>query len=579
MFLLGDVCVFSASRKKKSSKKKDKNIEMVETVNTESTQENKDSEEEVSFRVKPSKKNQFFYAIPTEILNNIEIASPDSLKKAMIDIKKSAIDYTPEEKILIYIATSIMEIVWPSVPVSWDVYEVDGNNPYVGAIESVKQGVFDSSTGNKDFLSTILPALIMFTPNISKESFNKCEEILLKGLEFNPDSVLVNYLLGVFYENSNFELSESYFSKAYEKSPYTLEIILKYSNILNKNHKTELAQSILTTVDVENQSNLQVLKQNAYIAFGKKDYSAAEEYVARVLQQTPNDLDFVLFRARILIEKKDYIHAVTLLDMYERQNDNNIDYLILRSRVQLDWSKNTSAATETIEKAIQLYPENLDAIMIAAKISSITDSPVAGKYADELSAIVLQKDPTNQDSLVYALDGLTKRGLWSEAYEITSELIKNNPDNPEIINRHINTCIQNNKNKEAYQIASSAYEKMPNNEDVERAYVIATTKYASIDVSINLIDSMLVNATSKMKSFLYYQRSFLQRNPDSRLADLRASLIANPRNSDALFELYEFYYDKEDYRKAQYYLKQVVAINPNDSSFRKLNEALTQLIK
>ena len=82
-----------------------------------------------------------------------------------------------------------------------------------------------------------------------------------------------------------------------------------------------------------------------------------------------------------------------------------------------------------------------------------------------------------------------------------------------------------------------------------------------------------------MKSFLYYRRSYLQRTEDTQLADLRSSLIANPRNSDALFRLYEIYYEKKDYRKAQYYLKQVVAIKPNDSSIKKLNDTLTQLIK
>ena len=62
------------------------------------------------------------------------------------------------------------------------------------------------------------------------------------------------------------------------------------------------------------------------------------------------------------------------------------------------------------------------------------------------------------------------------------------------------------------------------------------------------------------------------------MADLRSSLMADSRNSDSLFRLYEIYFEKKDYKKAQYYLKQVVAINPNDSSLKKINEALTQLI-
>ena len=82
-----------------------------------------------------------------------------------------------------------------------------------------------------------------------------------------------------------------------------------------------------------------------------------------------------------------------------------------------------------------------------------------------------------------------------------------------------------------------------------------------------------------MKSFFYYRRSFLDVSQEDSLADLRSSLIANPRNTDALFRLYEIYYERRDYRKAQYYLKQVVALEPNDTEMRKLNEELSKLIK
>jgi len=85
--------------------------------------------------------------------------------------------------------------------------------------------------------------------------------------------------------------------------------------------------------------------------------------------------------------------------------------------------------------------------------------------------------------------------------------------------------------------------------------------------------------TTQMRSFFYYRRSFLDAAEEDSLADLRSSLIANPRNADALFRLYEIYYEKRDYRKAQYYLKQVVALDPNNAEMRKLNEELSKLIK
>ena len=110
------------------------------------------------------------------------------------------------------------------------------------------------------------------------------------------------------------------------------------------------------------------------------------------------------------------------------------------------------------------------------------------------------------------------------------------------------------------------------------AYVLAYTHTGNRDAVVKYIDSLIESSSPKMKSYLYYRRSYLQFSEDKVLADLRSSLISNPRNSDSLLRLYEIYYGKQDYRKAQYYLRQVVAINPNDSSVKKLNEALTKLI-
>ena len=528
-----------------------------------------------------SKPKSYFAKINDDIVKGVENGSPASINEAMSSIKKSEAELSQSEKVLIYVASEMMRILWSSQKASWTVYDVTEETPYTGALKSVRNGIYDTSTGNSDFLSTFLPALVFLTPNITANVQSQCEQGILDSLKLNSTSVAANYLAGLYYEKkTEYEKAEPYLAKAYAGS-HTIEIILEYAKVLSKNGKSALAEEVMKDAGTGSGSsaNLAVLKQNAWIAFEKGDYAAAEDAVARVLQQTPNDLEFVLFRARIFIEKNDYIHAVSLLDMYARQNDTNIDYLILRARVQLDWSKNTNAATETIEKAMQLYPDNVDALLIAARISSLTDGPVGGKYADELAAIVLEKKPSNNDALLYALDGLIQRENWQEAYDISSSLIKNQPDNENLILKHVTVCLKLNKKSEAMELAQKAYNSNSSSETITQTYILASTEVLSRDESLKLIDSMLPIASSKIKSYLYYRRSFLERSEDTTLADLRSSLIANPRNSDALFRLYEIYYAKNDYRKAQYYLKQVVAINPNDSSVRKLNEALTQLIQ
>lgn len=576
IFFAGLGIVYSAPKKKKNTKSKTP-VEQNEKININTEDDFGDLGDFVRL---PVQKRDYFYKIPVDVINDIADGSPASIKAGLSKIHKTSVEYEENEKVLINIASEIMKIVWPSEKVNWDIPEVSPDNLYLGALESVNQGVFDFSTGNGDYFATLLPALVILKPSFDKTLYDSCEKSLSEAIKIKPDSVLVNYLMAVLLEKQNdFISAEKYIKAAYQASVSTEEIAFAYVRILRETGELKLAREVLNGIEKDS-GDITILKQNAYIAFADNDFQAAELYVAKVLQQNPNDLEFVLFRARILIEKNDYIHAVSLLDMYARQGNATIDYLILRARVQLDWSKNTTAATETVEKALQLYPDNMDALMFAARISSVTDSPVAGKYADELAAQVLEKDPANQVAMIYALKGLIQRENWTEAYSITRNLISSDSINSaDIMDSYVTICINLGKNNEAYEFAKKQLELNPNDEAVLQSYVFAYSKVGSRDAVLKYIESLMSGASAKMKSYLYYRRSFLQPIEDNALADLRSSLISNPRNSDSLFRLYEMYYGKKDYRKAQYYLRQVVAINPNDSSVKQLNEALTKLIQ
>lgn len=567
---------FAFSKKKKNITENQSSLVTATYENEDKTQtENSDS----SIIKLPSTKRTYFSKIDSEIVLLVENGSPSSLQQAMSKIRKSESEYAENEKVLIAIATEIMKIVWPSEKITWDSFPADENNPYIGAIHSEQNGIFDTSTGNEDFLSTILPSFVILRSSFSSSDYDLCKNAVEKSLEMNNSSVLGNYLMGFVYEkNSDFQNALKFYKKAYEAEKNAQELSLAYARSLQKTGDLSSASLVMQTFSKDS-NNLEILKQNAYISFANKDYDNAEAYVAKVLQQTPNDLEFVLFRVKILVEKKDYIHAVSLLDVYERQNNTNIDYLVLRAKVQLDWSKNTTAATETIEKALQIYPNNSDALLLAAKISSMTDSPVAGQYADELSNKVLKNEPNNVEALEYALKSLVQHKNWQEAYEISSNLIQKQNISSEVVMQHIEICVNLGKKSEAFEYAKKMYDSNPNDETLLEAYILAYSQTGNRDVVLKYIDSLLDNSSSKVKSFLYYRKSFLEYSDDATLSDLRSSLISNPRNSDSLFRLYEIYYAKKDYRKAQYYLRQVVAINPNDSSVKKLNEALTKLIE
>ncbi|MBR1637896.1 MAG: hypothetical protein IJ688_00750 [Treponema sp.] len=556
--------LFAAKKKKKAA---DEVVSLEESAKGE------------TIKLPATNKKTYFYKVSPEILAGVEIGSPESLRAAMSAIRNAKGDYEENEKVLINISTEIMKYVWPSEKISWDTPNFSSDNIYLGAVYMAKQGVFDSSTGNVDFLSILLPSLVVLNPIASPSVLAQCELPIRSALAIRPESVLAQYLMAVLKDrNGSYSEACDYMEGVYKVCPTVEEVSLYYVDLLRKNGKYDKALGILGSVNGDS-NDIRILKQNAYIAFEKKDYSSAELYVARVLQQAPNDLEFVLFRAKILIEKKDYIHAVSLLDMYARQDNTSLDYLILRARVQLDWSKNTAAATETVEKALQLYPNDKNALMFAARISSMTDSPVAGKYADELTSRILESDPENLEALTYALEGLVQRENWQEAYTICRKLVSAGTMTSELVEKYVTICIKTGKKQEAFDYVRKVYDANPSDEIIMQAYVLAYCQVGNRDSVLRYLDSQIASASPKMKSYLLYRRSYLQLTENNILADLRSSLISNPRNSDSLFRLYEIYYDKQDYRKAQYYLRQVVAINPNDSSVKKLNEALTKLIQ
>lgn len=569
--------------KRKKNKAEIEKTEEIKTAESGVVSESGSSESGTKISV-PKKKTSYFSKVDEEVLSEIEYGSPKSIKNALSSINKhknTDEPLTEPEKVLVNLGCFIMNLCWPSENFSYDCPEVDVHNAYIGAIDFVEKGLFDSSTGNTDFLSSILPCLVLFRDDVSTEELlSQVEGALDKAAEYRQNSFLADYIRGVLcLKKGECEKAESILVKLYETEDAGDEVKCAYSQALYEVKKYEEAYAISSAILQKNPGSLNYLRMNARIAFEMKAFDLAEGYVARVLQQVPNNLEFLLFRAKILIEKKDEVHAASILDMYARMNDTNSEYLFLRGKLQLDWLKKTTDATETVEKGLALYPENTDLLLLAARIASVTDAPVAGRYADELVSRILEKDPQNQEALGYALDALIRRSLWQEAYEMSSRLVAEENVLPENILKHVQICLELGKTSEAAKLAASSYEKNASDDKLIQAYVLTQIATGNRNQSIALINSLLDSSSAELKSFLYYRRSLLQTSESVAMADLRNSLLAEPRNSDSLFRLYEIYYGKSDYKKAQYYLRQVVLANPNNVTYKNLNESLSKLVK
>ena len=529
--------------------------------------------------VKTKTYTYFSYVAP-EIMHDIEIGSPASLRRAASAIRRFNSGYEENDKVLLLVASGIMQMVWPQERVEWESPSVSAGTSYLGAINSAKNGIYDTSTGNVDFLSTALPSLVVINVADVSSFFNMSETALLKCLEMCPGSVLVHYLLGVLYKkNQMLDKALVHFKDAALNSPECFQSNYMYAECLRNTEKNTEAVEAVSLLVQKYPLNADALKLASYVYYDKGDFDNAEAFVSRLLQQDPNDLGALLFRAKILMEKKDYIHAASLLDVYARQDSTSKDYLLLRAQVQMDWSRNVTASISTIETALKNYPDDKDVMLFAAKLCSTTNLTVAGNNVTWYAQEVLKKDPSDITAKQYAVEGLVSEKKWNDAYKLSSALLSLRPGDFALSANHIKVCLALKKYDEAWTIASERYRSSPNDDAVVEQYVLVMVESGRSVQALTLINQLLASASPHLKSFLFYERSFLQSSDDAVLSDLRSSLMANPRNSDSLFRLYKIYFNKKDYRKAQYYLKQVVALNPNDSYYRSVNDELIILLK
>lgn len=523
----------------------------------------------------------YFSGINKGVLEMVEKGSAESLLQAYGALKKATVDYAENERVLVFIIAEILKIVWPSQiqNVQIDEPEVTMRNAYTGAIDSAKNGIYDTSTGNKDFLGTVLPSLVLCGAISNSEYYAEAEARLNEALAMRPKSVLANYLLALLYSKTDRDAAAVERLKAASQESKAFEILFCLANSLNALGRYEESKSVTDSLIVLYPSRIDLLKLLARNSYDVMDYAAAERYAVLVLQQNPADLEMVLFRAKIFVTTGEYLKATSLLDVYSRTNSTARDYLLLRARVQKEWNKNSPLAISTIEKALELYPNDKEVILAAAELAGESGSLIGGKTGAQLAGQVLAEEPENSKALSFLIQTLVSEGKWAESYTASKKIMARPNPGVDAICAHTRICLSLGYNAEAWDTASALYNRLPNDEKAVQNYVESMVRTGRSAQALRFINTSINSASSSMKSFLYYQRSFLAGGEAAQLSDLRSAVIANPRNSDALFRMYGIYFDKQDYRKAQYYLRQVIALNPNKQSYLKLNADLDKLIR
>lgn len=515
------------------------------------------------------------------LMLEIEKASCNSLVLVIDRIRENPAKQEGNDKLYLYLAQFLLNELYPYNKKTGQLPRYSKQNDYILALESIKKREYPYTSPKNDFLSTIIPSLLLLKPNFPKMFKDDALQRIEKAKEYNPLSPLPYYLEGSFYEQE-YNILKAYnaYKKAFSLDSSFYPALLKYAKLSNSLGSPDDAINALKLLPIEYQDKEEVLFLNAFAYIGKKDWKKANPYIENLLNMDMSEGEGLFERVKLLIEKGEYMRANSLLNIYTTKNKTDKTYLLLKARIAKEWNKNDKIATQYLSQAYTYYPEDFEVLLECANICFDANTNVHSLFAEDFITKILAIDEDNVQTIKLLLKREIKNENWSKAVEIGDALLSRSNTN-EVKELLVKAYLGSKEYNKALNLARNLYnsENAPSN-TLFSDYLEALYKTNNRAFLNRIISQNIGHSNGEKKSILYYYSAMLtSKNSSTHLYLLRQALLTNPRNEKALFAMYQWYFLSKDYRNAQFYLKQAMGIEGGiNKNYLRLYENLNQLL-
>lgn len=511
------------------------------------------------------------------VLFSLEIGSPDSIRVAVDRITADPRGMSDLNRSALALAGELMDILYPLERVTWAIPSVPEQDVYARLVRSAKLGIPDYSGGD-GFFALVLPALSLFYTPEASLPLEEMDAALSKAAELNSHSVLPPFFRAVIAERRGDKASSAeLYRQAWNLDNGCYPAGFGYTAALIERGDAETALRTAKVLLQRYPASAEAMGLCAEASIASGDWQAAEPYILSALQLEPNNARFLLLRARVLVEQKEYLRANTLLDAFSTVNRSDKSYLLLKARIGREWNKSPASAVSFLQEAQRLYPDDIDVMLASAEICYESGMTINGKTGRDFTLRILEENPDHRQALALLVADYIAAFDWQNALTFAERFSRIAPGTESSL-LLAKACSGAGQTGRTLSIARNLYTADPSNEEVADLYIEALVDSGDAPQARRVIDSLMPSAAPSLQSKLYYHLSRLQTDPEMELSSLRSSLLTDPRNSNALFAMYAWYYRTGEYRRAQYYLKQVAAINPLNTEYSRLLSELDALL-
>ena len=514
--------------------------------------------------------------IVDEIRSYTEKGLPSSLIRSLDIIRSRDLGSTEFGRLMLAINATFLKTIYPAVQAQLPVQDPPITHIYSRILREAEKGVYTPPQQNSaDYLEYILPFLSYYPAagrTVAAERYLSTLPDLEKAEKLNPESALAGLFMGIVHENTGqLDKAFSRYSGTWELFPECYPAAMGLARVVDAQGRKQESLRILTDLVVSFPDNLQVKRQLAQSYYSNREWSRAEAAVAEILQKDTRDAEFVLMRAHIQVEQGRFIQAQAPLDIYATINPNNRLYLFLRARVQAEGYHNRDAALNYLRSIMRSTAAPVDDEISVYLVRLLQESPRAEDQAegrDILKRLLSVPSPSLAVTSL-ALEDAVRREAWGEARGFLRKLLDERRSAQDLLAACIVERGQGN-NAAALSYARELYERDRSNEEGIIAYISALIDTGRQDEAARMIEGRLGSVSGGvLKSRYYFLRSRVRANEEMTMNDLRSCLFEDPRNLDALTAMFEIYHRRRDDRRAVYYLKQALAISPDNPRLKR----------
>lgn len=512
-------------------------------------------------------------AIETAII----LGSPSSLEQAVELSANSKILGSADARTYGWIAYEMARLVYPELAGSLPPSTVSPpESPLVRSFVDARNGKPAVPALDASPLLELFPALSIFRLKTaaaagatlaSVERFNR----------FGIPSAAADLARGIALERSGDRAAAlAAYTRSESAAPDCYPATLGKARMLVELGRGEEALAALESLAAPIADSAASRRIKALAYYAAKRWVEALPLITEVLLTDPLDSRFALMRAHLLVERGEYKQAAPLLDAYAGINPTDRLYILLRARIAMESAKDRSAAIAALRRGLERYPEDTEMILYAAEVFYGGDSKEK-QEAIVFAEKVLSEDPRSTRALKVLLSADLAAGNFASAAD-HADAIRATGDYYQYTESLYRAYRGAGMLTDASRLAQEWRARDPASEPAAMAWATSLVERGEKAAATELITKLLsTKGTPAYRSTLYWLQSRLQVEEEAILSSLRAALIENGMNVDALAAMSDVYVKKADYQRARFYLKQAISITPDRADIVERRNVLVQL--